>query len=305
MISEKGPVFNSKILLFGEYSLMKGSMALSIPFDKYNGQLLFDVTSKNSKSNHYSVTYLIDYLSFLVKTGFETLLKLNEFKNDIEHGVIFDTNIPISYGLGSSGAIVASIYHAYAISPTNNLVELKSIFSKMESYYHGKSSGLDPLVSYLDKAILISENQEIKTMEIPKTNNLSNRGIFLLDTKTIGETQPLVNWFINKYEKPKYQNAIQNQLIPLNSSTIANFLSGNFDSLIRDTKRISQFTLDNFKPMIPYSIKSIWKYGIESDNYYLKLCGSGGGGMMLGFTDNMDGISTEITEFELLELLRF
>jgi len=302
---EKGPTFNSKILLFGEYSLMKGSMALSIPFEKYNGQLLFDGNVKKLKSNHYSVEYLIDYLSFLTKSGFDSQLKLSEFKKDILQGLIFETNIPISYGLGSSGAIVASIYNAYAITRTNKLIELKSIFSSMESYYHGKSSGLDPLVSYLNKALLINENQEIETVVLAEIKNIGKGGIFLIDTKTVGETQPLVNWFLNEYKKPAYKSKIQNQLIPLNSSSISNLLSGNFDFLISDAKQISQFTLDNFKPMIPDSIKNIWEQGLQTDSYYLKLCGSGGGGMMLGFTDDVDAVYAEISRFEFQELLRF
>lgn len=298
MISEKGPAFNSKILLFGEYSLIKGSMALSIPFEKYKGQLLFDKTSNNSQSNHYSVAYLIEYFKFLEESKLGNQINLTLFKQEIEQGLIFKTNIPISYGLGSSGAIVASIYYAYAFNKTNNLTKLKSIFSKMESYYHGKSSGLDPLVSYLNKAILINENGELNTVKLPPKNPNTNASIFLLDTKTTGETQPLVNWFLKEYEKLEYKNKIQNTLIPTNNNAIKNFLSQDFNSLLEDIKSISQFTLNNFKPMIPPSIEEIWKKGLQSDNYYLKLCGSGGGGMMLGFTNNHSETakSLEITE---------
>ena len=38
--------FNSKVLLFGEYSIIKDSMALSIPYDVFGGNL----DSKNDKS---------------------------------------------------------------------------------------------------------------------------------------------------------------------------------------------------------------------------------------------------------------
>ena len=293
---KKGPVFNSKILLFGEYSLMKGSMALSIPFEKYNGQLLFDDISQKTKSNHYSVKYLIEYLNFLVNSGFENQLKLDDFKHDIEQGLIFETTIPISYGLGSSGAIVASIYNAYTIRPTSNLNELKHIFSKMESYYHGKSSGLDPLVSFLNKAILITENKEIKTVSLPPKNMFGKGSIFLVDTKTTGETQPLVNWFLNKYENFEYQKRIQNQLIPLNNNSISHMLSGDFNSLLSDVKSISKFTLENFKPMIPNSVKKIWDKGLKTNDYYLKLCGSGGGGMMLGFTDDIKDTTAKLNK---------
>jgi mevalonate kinase len=305
MVIEKTKAFNSKILLFGEYALMKGSMALSIPFDKYIGQLLFDQASTNSQSKHYSVTYLLDYYKYLNQFGFGKQINLIDFKNDIEHGLIFETNIPISYGLGSSGAIVASIYNAYAFGKLENPIELKSVFSKMESYYHGKSSGLDPLVSYLNSAVLISKNGELKTVELPGRNSKSNSGIFLLDTKSVGETQPLVNWFLGKYEEDKFKSIIQNKLIPANSNCISNYLSGDFKSLLGEVKAISQFTFDNLKPMIPNSLEDVWKDGLETDNFYLKLCGSGGGGMMLGFAENLAHALKKLSGFETSILMKF
>lgn len=299
MISEKGPAFNSKILLFGEYSLIKGSMALSIPNDKLNGQLLFESSSKNQRSNHYSLVYLLEYLEFLENNNFCDLLNISEFKTDIENGLYFECNIPISYGLGSSGAIVASIFDAYSLlEKVSEFSELQSIFSRMESFYHGKSSGLDPLVSYLNKAIIVNENGEINNVDIPNFNHEQQSGVFLIDTKTTGETQPLVNWFLKEYEKSEYKNKIQNQLIPLNNISINNFLNGNFNSLLENVKAISEFTFENFKPMIPSSVKDIWKAGLKSNNFYLKLCGSGGGGMMLGFTKDIDKAWQELKDFE-------
>ncbi len=301
MKKKESKKFNSKILLFGEYTLIKGSMALSIPFDKYTGQLQFDQSTKNSKSSHYSVAYLVDYFNFLEKSGLGNQINLTFFKKDIEHGLIFETNIPISYGLGSSGAIVASIYDSYAFSKSDNLDELKNIFSIMESYYHGKSSGLDPLVSYLNSAILIDKKGVLKTVNLPTENKNANSGIFLLDTKTRGETQPLVNWFLKEYENIDFKSKIQNTLIPANNSCIKNYLSGDFNSLLKNVKSVSQFTIDYLKPMIPSSIEEIWKKGLITDDYYLKLCGSGGGGMMLGFTNNL---AETLEELETAETLR-
>ena len=302
MMIDNKSVFNSKILLFGEYTLIKGSMALSIPFDKYYGQLLFDNNVKNTASTHYSVAYLTEYLNFLQNAKFENKININAFKKDILQGLIFETNIPISYGLGSSGAIVASIYNAYAKTKTSNVNELVSIFAKMESYYHGKSSGLDPLVSYLNKAILITKNHEFTQTSLPKNNLHNHGGIFLIDTNTTGETQPLVSWFLNEYKKPDYKDAIQNQLIPLNNNGISHMLSGDFNSLLNTVKSISHFTFDNFKPMIPNTVKQVWKTGLETNNYYIKLCGSGGGGMMLGFTKNLNRTLDELSEFNTIVL---
>jgi hypothetical protein len=49
----KGPLFYSKILLFGEYGIIQDSKGLSIPYNFYNGALKMDENSSDSamKSN--------------------------------------------------------------------------------------------------------------------------------------------------------------------------------------------------------------------------------------------------------------
>ena len=59
----KGPLFYSKILLFGEYGIIKDSKGLSIPYNFYNGALKVDEnpTQEAIKSNtslRKFVTYL-------------------------------------------------------------------------------------------------------------------------------------------------------------------------------------------------------------------------------------------------------
>src|SRR5690606_36364954 len=101
--------------------------------------------------------------------------RLDEFQADIDCGMYFDSSIPQGYGVGSSGALVASIYDKYAndkITVLDNLtreklLKLKSIFSLMESFFHGKSSGLDPLNSYLSIPILINCKDNLEATGIP------------------------------------------------------------------------------------------------------------------------------------------
>ena len=65
---------------------------------------------------------------------------LKTFEADLESGMYFDSSIPQGYGVGSSGALVASIYDKYAqdkITILENLtreklLKLKEIFSTME-----------------------------------------------------------------------------------------------------------------------------------------------------------------------------
>ena len=53
--------------------------------------------------------------------------------------------------------------------------------------------------------------------------------------------------------------------------------------------------------MIPTQMRGLWSKGLESGEYVLKLCGAGGGGYILGFSDKLS--STEKTKiFEPHEL---
>ena len=65
-------------------------------------------------------------------------------------------------------------------------------------------------------------------------------------------------------------------------------MKGDIKSLFKNTKQLSKVVLNNFKPMIPVQFHELWKKGIDTNDYYLKLCGSGGGGYILGFTQNID-----------------
>ncbi len=165
----KGPLFYSKILLFGEYGIIKDSKGLSIPYNFYNGALKTDgnpseAAVKSNASLKRFVAYLETISTELVTFDVETL------KADVEAGMYFDSSIPQGYGVGSSGALVAAIYYNYAhnrITVLENLtreklLKLKSIFSAMESFFHGKSSGLDPLNSYLSIPILINSKITLK-----------------------------------------------------------------------------------------------------------------------------------------------
>src|SRR5690606_14411558 len=100
---------------------------------------------------------------------------LHKLKSDVASGMYFDSSIPQGYGVGSSGALVAAIYDQYAknkITVLENLtreklLQLKMIFGQMESFFHGKSSGLDPLNSYLSIPILINSQDNIQATGIP------------------------------------------------------------------------------------------------------------------------------------------
>ena len=85
----KGPLFYSKILLFGEYGIIKDSKGLSIPYNFFKGALKTeDSSSKKSKKSNISLREFVGYLEMVQKNSpdlvtfdFETL------KSDVDSGM--------------------------------------------------------------------------------------------------------------------------------------------------------------------------------------------------------------------------
>lgn len=291
----KGPLFYSKILLFGEYGIIKDSKGLSIPYNFYNGALkvaetLTEASEKSNQSLKRFVAYLQNINPELVTFDMATLQK------DVYSGMYFDSSIPQGYGVGSSGALVAAIYDKYAenkITVLENLtreklLKLKAIFSEMESFFHGKSSGLDPLNSYLSIPILINSKDNIEATGIPSQKEGGKGAVFLLDSGIVGETAPMVSIFMENMKQEGFRRMLKNQFIKHTDACVDDFLKGDIKSLFTNTKKLSKVVLNHFKPMIPQEFHDLWKKGIETNDYYLKLCGSGGGGYILGFTEDID-----------------
>lgn len=308
----KGPLFYSKILLFGEYGIIKDSKGLSIPYNFYNGALKTDENPsqdalKSNESLKRFVSYLNDIDPELVTFDMETL------RNDVKAGMYFDSSIPQGYGVGSSGALVAAIYDKYAddkITVLENLtreklLKLKHIFSEMESFFHGKSSGLDPLNSYLSIPILINSKDHIEATGIPAQQTDGKGAVFLLDSGIIGETAPMVSIFMENMKQEGFRSMLKDQFIKHTDACVDDFLKGDVKSLFKNTKQLSKVVLNHFKPMIPQQFHELWKKGIETNEYYLKLCGSGGGGYILGFTEDFDMAKQSLKDYKLEVVYNF
>jgi mevalonate kinase len=311
----KGPLFYSKILLFGEYGIIKDSKGLSIPYNFYNGALKVDENSSAEavKSNE-SLARFVAYLEQLQEEQPELVtFNIDDLKADVARGMYFDSSIPQGYGVGSSGALVAAIYDKYAnakITVLENLtreklLQLKAIFAQMESFFHGKSSGLDPLNSYLSIPILINSKDNIEATGIPSQSATGKGAVFLLDSGIVGETAPMVNIFMENLKEEGFRKMLKNQFVKYTDACVENFLGGDMKSLFENTKQLSKVVLNNFKPMIPEAFHGIWQRGIDTNDYYLKLCGSGGGGYILGFTQDLEKAKQSLKDYKLEVVYQF
>ena len=308
----KGPLFYSKILLFGEYGIIRDSKGLSIPYNFFKGALKTqdnhsDIAKKSNEGLRRFAIYLAEIDNSIVTFDIKSL------HEDLEDGMYFDSSIPQGYGVGSSGALVAAIYDKYAqdkITVLENLtreklLQLKTIFSQMESFFHGKSSGLDPLNSYLSIPILINSHDNIEATGIP-TQSFDGKGaVFLLDSGIVGETAPMVHIFMENLKDKGFRKMVKDEFVKYTDACVENFLGGDIKSLFTNTKQLSKIVLNNFKPMIPEKFHGLWQQGIDSNDYYLKLCGSGGGGYILGFTENIDKARESLKEHKLEVVYQF
>jgi mevalonate kinase len=271
-----GLFFSSKLLLFGEYTLLLGSPGLAMPYPVFGGTWR---QFPDGKVPYRDV--LLDLTGHLETIGgFDTAA----LRGELDAGWGFDGNIPTGYGLGSSGALCAAVYHRFCKdrwpAEAVHAPQLRERFAAMEHFFHGNSSGVDPLVSYLNKALLLRSRTEVVALEgltLPQSPR-----IFLLDTGRPRQTAPLVQGFLQRCQEENYQNACLNELTPNTAEAISALLAGDTGRLWNAWSAISRFQRTHFAAMIPEDLLPLWETGLDTGEFSLKLCGAGGGGFLLG-----------------------
>ena len=305
-------VFYSKILLFGEYGILKNSNGLSVPYDQYSGRLnIGDLNIQKVVDSNSNLLEFYNYLS--KKSEIKSLIKLDRLFYDLKSGLFFESSIPTGYGVGSSGAIVAAIYEHYireeyeVLNKTkkNRISDLIKNFSLMESFFHGKSSGLDPLNSFMKLPILINFNHGIQTTSLPIENTTGDGGIFIIDSGLNRNTESLVNLFFELMADKDVSNAFDKEFIRYTNKCVENFLNSEFNELYMNTKKISKFILENFEFMIPKGFKNLWEKGINTEDFILKPCGSGGGGFILGLSMDLNKAKSYFSKFSFKVVFSF
>ncbi len=292
--------FCAKVMLFGEYSILLGSPALSVPFTYFSAALRIfsakeDQAARKCQESNKMLREFYD--RSLSKPGlFSDILDLERLREELDSGLYLDSTIPSKYGVGSSGALCAALYSRYAYEPIDpkdtaelkEMVKLRQIFIAMESFFHGKSSGLDPLVIYLRYPLIINEEGLPSPANIPKDFMQDKEKIFLLDTGQSTGTAPLVRLFLEQYSPQGEKENAGMKLCELNHACISHLLENNFEGFRENLQLLSDFQFYNLSPMIPDHMRGFWSAGLDNGLFSLKLCGSGGGGFLTGFTSDYE-----------------
>lgn len=299
-MSEEEKIFCGKILLFGEYSILFNSKGLSIPYTHFTGQLAFinpDIYTDLDfalKSNQHLKEFHQFLLSLQSSNDMPCEMDLPLMGEDIARGLFFESNIPQGYGIGSSGALVAAVYSRYGIQVTpsqtditqEEIAGLVRIFSKLETFFHGRSSGIDPLNSYLRHPLLIHSVENISITRLPASTGDRKGVIFLVDTGKTGRTGPLVKHFLEQMGVSGFADKLRNEYIPLVDGCISALQHADMATFMNLLPAVSAFQLKHFVRMIPANFFQAWQWGLDTGLFHLKLCGSGGGGFLLAFTDD-------------------
>lgn len=307
-ISERS--FYGKVLLFGEYSIIQGGKALMIPFPAFSGSLDF-VHSQHSAGNNaevksnQSLQKFHHYLKIHQDHSLMVFpLDTDRLREDVNNGLFFRSDIPQGYGLGSSGALVAAIISEYnheisdmrgsGMEMSQSIASnLKAQLAFMESFFHGSSSGLDPMGSLLGRPFVYSVDDGFSYPARPIMGSVMQKQVFLVDTGQTRDTLSLVSWFKEQVEErninadilKEINNEIIEAVVKKNNSRFDDFLA-----------QLSIFQKDILHPMIPPHVHEIWDEGIQCKQWTLKLCGSGGGGYMLGFTSHWHAVEEIFAE---------
>ena len=290
--------YYSKVILFGEYSMIFDATALMIPLKRFSAQWQLPLSFNRAASlpSNQSLKRFCQYLS--ENEELSNLFDFQTLRKDLEEGLFLASNVPSSYGLGSSGTLVAAVYDRYAIQKSDDYLQLKTLLGKMESHFHGSSSGIDPLQCELCQPLKITpEGVELRTEKSIK----KDIHICLIDTKIKSNTKPLVEHFKAQREDPEFLNRFQSEYVPCVTSCINSMIEGDKELFFKSLNQLTKGQLQFLRPMITDNTLDLFTTDFDF-NFGVKISGSGGGGYVLGFTDNMEKATDLLKDFEVIWL---
>jgi mevalonate kinase len=282
--------FPSKIILIGEYALIQGASGVALPYPHYSGEI---TTGQSSEK-------LNQFLDFLLESPLLSKhLDLSKLKQDRIKGLTFKSTIPQGSGLGSSGALCAAILYQYGQKLPTDINHIRDLLALMEGYYHGASSGIDPLISYVQKPVLIEKRNKVELVELKKSIDLGHFGIVNTDIER--KTAPLVHEYIKKCETGIITSEKLNTYLEACTDASRAILGGDRESFLTNLLKISRFQYTQLNDFIPVSYRDQWLNGLETKNGIMKFCGAGGGGHLLCYGHNKDDLKTLFPNLMVVE----
>ncbi len=275
-------------MLVGEYGVIEGGSALTIPFRRFKATVrsMDEVSDEKSEEAGLSkkyLTQLFQYIAELPTDSFHARPDLDLFQSQLESRWL-EMDIPNGYGLGSSGAVSAAVYDLFFPAARDISLEMqKEDLASIESFFHGKSSGVDALTCHARTALYFSEDKSIHKVDFQASKIIGAYRFFLLDSGIRFDTGPLVAHFLERMKDSGFASSIRNEYMIINQKLIESLLGIRRVDPGLLVRALSDYQFTHFRKMIPEEAIDLWIEGQVSNEYYLKLNGSGGG-FMLGIT---------------------
>ena len=293
------PVYPAKLLLYGEHITLRGGEALAVPLPRFGGRWAADAAGG-------PVTELLDWVGYLLEPGvrdqLHATLDLRAAADFFATGGHFPSDVPRGYGLGSSGALTAGLYHRFAAPRTvpTDVAQLQGDLAVLESFFHGKSSGTDPLIAYLNRGVHLRADQPPALVDLP-TDLPADFRFFLVDTGQSRRTAPWVRRFLERYAaQSDFRAAADDYWRTDTRAAIRAALLGHWPEVHLRTQRIGIFQYKWLRDFCPAGLHPLWETLNTRPDSALKLCGAGGGGYLLGCTTAWSALQDALPETELV-----
>jgi mevalonate kinase len=262
--------YPSKLILFGEYTVLLKGDVLATPLHEFTASWQYDKPTDNQAFTAHLIGVLGNYPDLVFEE--------EKWRHFTAQGGHLASSVPEGYGLGSSGTYVAAVYDQFVSNKNaidHDLVLLKKVLGEIESFFHGRSSGIDPLVIYLEKTVRTTNG-------IPYVINHTDFTVkwTLIDSNQRRNTQVLVEDFKRRMQHSEFVKAME-RLTFLNNKIMDEVLTNEpYDATLYD---ISEIQYEWLSHLIPNHFATPWREGLESGHNLYKLCGAGGGGYYLRF----------------------
>lgn len=298
--------YYAKLMLAGEYGVILGSEAITVPLDLYHARLAHRENAPESEKKKItasvnSVRDLITYIQSLPTNSFYASPDTGILDDFLKNRYYIESTIPRGYGIGSSGAVTALIYdQCFKGSGQLDLQQTRKDLATIESFFHGKSSGVDPMTCYTGSPLHFLPDGGIRKLETNPGDPGQGYRFFLLDSGVLLETEPLVRVFMEKMRDPLYSDVIRGDYFNLIHKFIQSVTGRSAADPALIFRAISDLQWNHFREMIPEQMEALWIDGQVNNTYYLKLNGSGGGFMLgIAHQDSMEAVDQLLGNYKI------
>jgi len=293
-------------MLAGEYGVILGSEAITVPLDLYHACRAHRENAPESEKEKItasvnSVRDLITYIQSLPTNSFYASPDTGILDDFLKNRYYIESTIPRGYGIGSSGAVSALIYdQCFTGADQLDLQQIRKDLATIESFFHGKSSGVDPMTCYTGSPLHFLADGGIRKLETNPVDPGQGYRFFLLDSGVLLETEPLVRVFMEKMRDSRYGEVIRGDYFNLISKFIASVTSRSAADPALIFRAISDLQWNHFREMIPEQMEALWIDGQVNNTYYLKLNGSGGGFLLgIALQDSMEAVGQMLNGYRI------